>query len=134
MTTIVKELDFATAADGVWNGVRSVATPHADLAPGFVVEATLDGDDARILTFVNGAVARELIVDVDDRARRLAYAVVESPLGLTHHHATMQVTERDDGGSHMTWVVDLLPDSAAEALDQMMDAGAEAMTRNFSPG
>ena len=53
MTTIVKELDFATAADSVWNGVRSVATPHADLAPGFVVEATLDGDDARIVTFVN---------------------------------------------------------------------------------
>ena len=40
--------------------------------PGFVVDTRLDGD-ARIVTFGNGMVMRELIVDRDDDARRLVW-------------------------------------------------------------
>ena len=43
------------------------------LVPGFVLDARLDGD-ARIVTFANGTVARELLVDCDDARRRLVYA------------------------------------------------------------
>lgn len=34
-------------------------------------------DEIRILTFPSGGVVRELIVAVDDEARRIAYAVFE---------------------------------------------------------
>jgi len=133
MASIVKQLDFAAPADEVWAGVRAVGTPHLDLAPGFVVDARLDGDDARIVTFVNGAVARELIVDVDEGTRRLAYAVVDSPMGLTHYHATMQIgDDPTTGGSRMTWVVDVLPEAAAQRIDEMMAAGSHAMSRHFA--
>jgi len=37
------------------------------LAKGFVVDTRLDGE-ARIVTFANGIVARELIVDIDEAA------------------------------------------------------------------
>ena len=48
--------------------------------------AGLEHDDTRVVTFANGLVVHERIVDVDDDARRLAYTVLDGP--FTHHHAT----------------------------------------------
>jgi hypothetical protein len=42
---------------------------HTRLARGFVTDRRMDGKD-RIVTFANGLVAREVIVDIDERARR----------------------------------------------------------------
>jgi hypothetical protein len=44
---------------------------HERLVPGFVTDARLDGVD-RIVTFLNGSVAREVIVDPHDGARRMS--------------------------------------------------------------
>ena len=52
--------------------------PYTRLVPGFVVDTRLE-DGARVVTFGNGLVARELIVDIDDGARELVWAVVGSP-------------------------------------------------------
>ncbi|MGI5127959.1 SRPBCC family protein [Pseudonocardia sp. CA-107938] len=130
MASLTRHLEFGADADTVWAAVRAVATPHVDLVPGFVIDARREGD-SRLVTFVNGSIARELIVDVDDSARRLAYAVVDSPMGLTHHHATMQVDSAQDGGSRMVWTVDALPDTAAARLDEMMALGARTMLQQF---
>ena len=43
----------------------------------------IDGD-TRMLTFLSGGVVRELIVAIDDDARRLAYAVIEGRMPLIH--------------------------------------------------
>lgn len=130
MTTIRKELPIDRPAAEVWDAVRATGSPHVRLARGFVVD-TVEEPGARVVTFANGAVARELLLDVDDGRRRLAYAVVDSPLGMTHHHATMEVVERTGGhgGDRCTlrWVVDVAPPEAAEVLGQMMDFGELAM-------
>jgi hypothetical protein len=42
---------------------------HRRLVPGSVIDARLDGED-RIVTFFNGSVVRELLVDRDNEARR----------------------------------------------------------------
>ena len=55
---------------------------HTRLAPGFVLDTRLDGE-ARIVTFANGNVARELLVDCDDARRRLVYAMINER--VTHH-------------------------------------------------
>ena len=47
--------------------------PYTRLVPGFVVDTRLE-DGARVVTFGNGLVARELIVDND-----VVWAVVGSP-------------------------------------------------------
>ena len=56
--------------------MRDVGAIHTRLAPDFVTDVKLEGD-ARIVTFANGMVAKELIVDLDDEARRLVWSVVE---------------------------------------------------------
>ena len=63
----------------------------------FVVDTHLDGDRARVVTFAGGAVAREVLVGVDDDARRLSYSVVEGPLGASHHNASAQAFAGPDG-------------------------------------
>ena len=74
--------------DDVWAAVRDFGAVHRRLAPGFVLDARLDGD-ARIVTFANGTVARELLVDCDDTRRRLVYAMVSER--VKHYNASVQV-------------------------------------------
>jgi hypothetical protein len=61
--------------EDVRGAVRDVGAVHKRLAPGFVADTRLE-DDTRIVTFANGLVLRELIVDIDDEARRFVWAAV----------------------------------------------------------
>jgi hypothetical protein len=93
-------------------------------------------EHARRVTFAAGFSARELIVDVDDAERRLAYAVVDSPMAAEHHHATMQVVS-DGDGSRLVWICDVLPDELAARIGPLMEHGAAAMRatlRRDAPG
>jgi Polyketide cyclase / dehydrase and lipid transport len=128
MASIRKEIPLAARVEEVWDVLRDVGAVHRRLAPGFVTDTRLDGD-ARIVTFANGLVARELIVDVDDRGRRLAYAVVGGR--LSHHHATMQVVAEGDGRCRLVWVADLLPHDMAEAIGGMMEQGSAVMKQTL---
>ena len=78
MATIRKEALINASPETVWAAVRDVGAVHERLAPGFVVDTRLE-PGARVVTFANGLVAREMIVDVDDQARRLVWAVA-SPI------------------------------------------------------
>src|SRR5262245_10070461 len=59
MATIRKEIKLDARPDDVWDALRDFHAVHERLVPGFVSSAERDGDDARIVTFFNGAVARE---------------------------------------------------------------------------
>jgi uncharacterized protein YndB with AHSA1/START domain len=97
MASITKQVVIDAPPEAVWEALRDFGAVHERLAPGFVVDARIDGD-ARVVTFFNGAVARELLVDIDDDARRLVYSVVDSPLNATHDNSSAQVVT-DPGGS-----------------------------------
>jgi hypothetical protein len=73
-----------------------------------VVDTRLDGND-RIVTFFSGAVQREPLVDLDDEARRLVYAAVDSPIGATHYNASVPVFADGEARSRIEWIVDVLP-------------------------
>lgn len=73
MASIHREFSVAADAAQVWDVFRDVGEVHRRLAPGFVTDCRLEGH-ARVVTFANGFVARERLVDVDERARRLAYS------------------------------------------------------------
>lgn len=60
--------------DAVWAALRDVGALHTRLVPGFVVHTKLE-PGARIVTFGNGMVVRELIVDINDEAMRVAWSV-----------------------------------------------------------
>lgn len=120
MASIRKEIRVEARPEDVWSAVRDVGAIHTRLAPGFVVDTRLE-DGARIVTFGNGLVVRELIVDADDAARRLAWAAVGGR--LTHHNASMQVVAEGADRSRVVWIADLLPHEAAGYVAGLMDQG-----------
>ena len=75
MASIHKDIFIDAHPDDVWDAVRDFGALHTRLVPGFVLDTRLDGD-ARIVTFSNGTVARELLVDCDEARRRLVYAII----------------------------------------------------------
>lgn len=125
MASIRKEVSLALDPDAVWDAFADVGQVHTRLAPGFVTDCQLE-DGARVVTFFNGFVARELIVDVDAQRRRLAYAIEGGR--ASHHHATFEVLP-DGQGSRVIWTADVLPAEVAPTFDAMMSQGAEAMSR-----
>lgn len=122
MASITKQVLIDAPPDAVWDALRDFGAVDQRLAPGFVVDSRLEGD-ARVVTFFNGTVARELLVDVDDDARRLVYSVVESPLNATHDNSSAQVVSDAEGASRFVWIKDVLPDELAPRIDPLMEQG-----------
>ena len=128
MASIHKGIVLDLPPERVWDVIRDIGAVHRRLAPGFVVDVILDRG-ARIVTFANGMVVRELIVDIDDKTRRMAYAAVG---GLAaHHHASMQVCREGEGRSRLRWVTDVLPNDVAAAIRPLVEEGARVMQRTL---
>jgi hypothetical protein len=128
MASIHKEILIDADPEHVWDAIRDVGAIHTRLAQQFVLETRIDGN-SRLVTFAGGAVVRERIVDVDTRARRLAYSVVE--WRATHHNASIQVFAAGGTRSRVVWIADLLPDDLTELVGGMMDQGCAAMKRTL---
>ena len=128
MATIAKEIVTKAGPAAVWEAIRDVGALHTRLVPGFVVATELVPGGRRV-TFANGAVVEEPIIDLNDDTRRLAWTAVGGSLGLTHYNASAQVFPREAGGSRIVWTADLLPNDAAAVVGGMMEQGAAAMAR-----
>jgi hypothetical protein len=120
MASIRRETLIDCRPEDAWDALRDFGAIHVRLAPGFVTDARLDGPD-RIVTFFTGTVLREVLVDRDDDARRLAWSIVDQP--YTHHNGVAQVFDGPDGRTRFLWVTDLLPNEIAERTAAMMDRG-----------
>ena len=131
MASIRKEIAVNAAPDDVWDALRDWGRVHERLVPGFVVDTKLDGED-RIVTFFNGIVVRELLVDLDDDARRLAWSLREGP--YTHHNGVAQVFENGSGGTRFVWSADVLPHETADRTGAMMDRGLAALKKKLESG
>jgi carbon monoxide dehydrogenase subunit G len=128
MASIRREVIVTARPDDVWSAVRDVGAIHTRLAPGFVVATRMDGD-ARIVTFGNGMEVRELIVDVDDQARRLVWSAVGGR--LSHHNASMQVADEGGGRTRLVWIADLLPNELASYVAGLMEQGLSAAKKTL---
>ena len=130
MASIRREVVLQAKPADVWDAVRDVGAIHRRLAPGFVVATELEPDGAaRVVTFGNGMTARELIVDLDDAARRLVWSVVGGR--MTHHNASVQLFE-EAGATRFVWIADLLPHELAPAIAAMIDQAIAAITATFT--
>jgi uncharacterized protein YndB with AHSA1/START domain len=126
MASIHKEILIDASPDQVWDALRDFGALHTRLVPGFVTDTKLDGD-ARIVTFGNGTVAREILVDCDDTKRRLVYAIVNER--IRQHSASAQVFDAADGRTRFVWTADVLPNEIAPYMDAQMDLGVLAMQK-----
>jgi carbon monoxide dehydrogenase subunit G len=120
MASIRREVQIAARPETAWDALRDVGALHTRLVPGFVVDTRLE-DGARIVTFGNGMVVKELIVDVDDAARRVAWSAVGG--SMTHHNASAQVFPDGAKGCRFVWIADLLPNEVAPAIAAMIEQG-----------
>ena len=126
MASIHKDIPIDAHPTDVWDAVRDFGAVHTRLAPGFVTDARLEGD-TRIVTFANGMVAREQLVDCDEARRRLVYAIASER--VSHYSASVQVTADGDARSRLIWIVDVLPNEIAPYIDGQMDQAALAMQK-----
>ncbi|MCK1336763.1 hypothetical protein ACVWWG_002448 [Bradyrhizobium sp. LB7.2] len=110
MASIHNDIPLPASAHDVWDAVRDFGALHQRLAPGFVTACTIDGD-ARVVTFANGSVAREVLVDCDDARQRLVYAINSER--LKHYSASVQVIAEGDARCRLVWIIDMLPNELA---------------------
>ncbi len=128
MASICKVVIIEATADSVWDAVRDVGQVHRRLVPGLLTDTQLEGG-ARVVTFANGMVVRELIVDLDDDQRRLAYAATGGR--ATHHHASIQVMPEGEHRCRLVWITDLLPHAMVSTIGALVEQGARVMKQTL---
>jgi len=131
MASVHREIVVARPAAAVWDALADVGALPTRLVRGFVTDCRLE-PGARIVTFANGMVARELIVDVDPERRRIAWAAVGGR--LSHHNASAQAFAEGDAACRIVWIADFLPDAHAPQIAAMIDQGLAAMKTTLEIG
>jgi carbon monoxide dehydrogenase subunit G len=127
MASIRHEIVIDASPEHIWDVLRDVGAVHERLLPGRVTGTRIEGDQ-RFLTFPDGHVIRELIVAIDDDARRLAYSVAggaRPPAG--HHHASFEVRPEGDRAGRLIWTTDVLPHALAAKIRIRVERGAVEM-------
>lgn len=119
MASIRREVTIAVDPKVAWDALRDLGALHTRLCPGFVTNTVLE-PGARVVTFGNGATARELIVSVDDEDRRVVWSVVGGP--MTHHNASAQVFP-EGNGARFVWIADFLPHDFAARMAPLIEQG-----------
>ena len=128
MASVHREVIIEARPDDVWDALRDVGAIHTRLAPGFVTDVRLE-DGARGVTFGSGQQVRELIVDVDEENRRVAWAAVGGP--MTHYNASAQVFAEGERRTRFVWIADLLPHEMAPGIAGMIEQGLAAIKRHL---
>ena len=80
-----------------------------------------------MVTFSNGSVAKEVLVTIDPKLRRLVYAIDSEK--LKKHSASAQVFDDGKGGTRFVWTTDVLPNEVAPYMSGQMDLGVTAMQK-----
>jgi carbon monoxide dehydrogenase subunit G len=129
MATIRKEIRLLKVPpEKAWEALRDVGALHTRLVPGFVTDTRMEGR-TRVVTFGNGAVAREEIVSIDHEQRRVCWAIVGAQ--FRHFNGAAHVLDDQAEGTHFVWTTDLLPDELAGQVDAMMSAGLAALKQTL---
>ncbi|MEV5574140.1 SRPBCC family protein [Spirillospora sp. NPDC052269] len=129
MASVRQEIVIDASPEHVWDVLRDVGAVHERLLPGRVADTRIEGDQ-RFLTFPDGHVIRELIIGVDDDARRLAYAVVEGARpAVERHHASFEVVPEGEDAARLVWITDVLPHALAPEIRVRTERGAVEMKR-----
>lgn len=114
MGEATNEIDIERPADDVWKVVADFGG-LAGWMPG-IDDCRVDGDDRYLSTM--GMELVETLRRRDDDTRTLVYGITKSPMGIEHHEATITVTPTGDSSSHVTYSVDVTPDSLADVMSR----------------
>jgi carbon monoxide dehydrogenase subunit G len=130
MGSIRKEIVTSAKPDAVWDAIRDIGALHTRLVPGFVIDTKLEpGGRSRTVTFGNGMVVKEPIVDIDDREKRLVWGAIGG--ALTHYNGAVQVFPEGQSQSRVVWTADFLPNEAGDQLRAMIEQGLAVMKKTL---
>jgi mxaD protein len=118
----ISEIDIARTADDVWAVVGDFGG-IAGWMPGIEV-CTVDGDIRTIET--SGMKIGERLVRRDDSGRVLVYSIASGPAPIDHHEATISVTPAGNE-SHVTWAVDVEPETMLMLFTQIYQQSLDAL-------
>ena len=128
MASITNEIEISREKAFVWDAIRDVGQIHKRLVPGFVVNCVLEGG-TRTVTFDNGMVVRELIVDVDDETCRHSWGTHDEP--FVHYNASVQVFSTGPDKCRVIWIADFLPNELTSAIADAIRRGLSAMKQTL---
>ncbi len=123
MARIENTIDIDRPVEDVWNVVGDFGAISTWLP---AIAASSFGDGVRECSMEGGGLLKEEITDRDDDAHRYSYRIVESPMPIDFHEATMRVDARD-GGSTVTWITEIRPDDMAAAMEPVFSDGLLAL-------
>ncbi|MDR0267433.1 SRPBCC family protein [Paenibacillus sp.] len=126
MSTIHKEILIDSSPEHVWDVVSDAGAVHRRLVPGYTENTLMNGHE-RTLFLPNGGITRELIISIDEKEQRMAYAVKEGRMPLLHHHASFQVLPHGDKYTKLVWITDFLPEELATEIEARVNRGAQVM-------
>ncbi|MEU9048102.1 MULTISPECIES: SRPBCC family protein [unclassified Kitasatospora] len=130
MASIHKEFVIDALPEAVWAVLSDYGAVHERLVPGFVIDTRLNSD-TRAVTFADGTIVLERLVDLDHETRRVAYTVVGGSLHPSHHHASMQALPEAEGRTRFVWHTDVLPDTLAAAIAEFVEHGSAVIRRTL---
>jgi mxaD protein len=116
------QVTIACEPDDVWKVIGDFGGLTGWM-PG-IEACDVEGDVRSIKTM--GIEISEELRERDDTRRVLSYSVVQSPMPLEHHEATIEV--RPEGsGSNVTWSVAVRPDEMLGAFVPIYQQSLEAL-------
>jgi Polyketide cyclase / dehydrase and lipid transport len=121
MQTETAEIEIAATPEDVW----AVAGDFGGIGwmPG-LDSVTVDGDRRTVKT--SGMEIVERLVNRDADARTLTYAIVEGPVPIESHEATIAVVPAGDG-SRVSYSVTTEPDDAAVFMKDVYAGALKAL-------
>jgi len=126
MASIHLETLIDTPPEAAWDAIRDVSQIHVRLAPGVLANTEMEPDGgARIVTFRDGRVVREPILDVDDGRRRASWSLETERLSF--YCASLQVFDAGAGKTRAVWIADFLPHTAKEVLSSLIAGNLAAI-------
>jgi hypothetical protein len=131
MASITEQVTLEVSADRAWAALRDVGRAHVLFAP-VLTDGSIDGD-IRTVTFANGMVLQERILDVDEARRRVSYAALNAP-GTEYHHASMQIIEDGNRRCRFVWITDAHPAAVIPAITPLIAQGTQAVKANLEGG
>jgi hypothetical protein len=121
LRTETAEIEIAASPADVW----AVAGDFGGIQwmPG-IESVTLEGDDRTINT--SGMTIVERLVRRDDDAMTISYSIVDGPVPVESHEATISVVPAGDG-SHVSYSVTTEPDDAAGFMKDVYAGALKAL-------
>jgi hypothetical protein len=130
MATIQLSAQVKRNPGEVWKRVQAIDWPKH--LTNMIHDVEVTGPDTRICHMQDGGKLVEKVVSTDNETRRQVYSVQESPFGLEHHNASMQVFSEDGGCSRVVWTTDVLPSAFADQMKPVLEGEFQTIVSRLS--